>query len=146
MAGIFGATYFLSIAFGALYVCATAYVRGASLSERVLASFITPLAWMTKEVLVLTASHPFSECLYWYFNPLNLWLAFLVLFEMGAATLIVRAVWRRRGEAVRIVTAAPVAAMSASLFFIVFLFAWGKGENVYVIFLEGYRFLFGSGI
>ena len=145
MAGLFGTTYFISIAFGALYVYTTAYVRGASLPERFLASFITPLGWLTKEVFVLTASHPFSECLYWYFNPLNLWLAFFVLFEMGAATLIVRAVLKRRGEEVKIVTAAPVAAILASLLFIVFLFAWGKGENVYVIFLEGYRFLFGSG-
>ena len=145
MAGIFGATYFISIAFGALYVYATAYVRGASLPERVLASFITPFGWMTKEVFILTASHPFLECLYWYFNPLNLWLTFLILFEMGTATLIARAILIRRGEEVRIVTATPVGAILISLFFIIFLIAWGKGENVYVMFLEGYRFFFGSG-
>ena len=33
----------------------------------------------------------------------------------------------------------------ASLFLVVSLYAWGEGENVYVIFLEGYRDFFGAG-
>ena len=35
IAAVFGTTYFLSVAFGALYVYATAYLRGAGLVERV---------------------------------------------------------------------------------------------------------------
>ena len=39
MAKIFGSAYFLSIAFGALYILTTGYIRGVSLSGRILASF-----------------------------------------------------------------------------------------------------------
>jgi len=26
------------------------------------------------------------------------------------------------------------------------IFAWGQGENIYILFLEGYRLFFGAGI
>ena len=146
MAGIFGTTYFLSIAFGTLYVFTTAHVRGATLSERILASVINPFIWMTKEVFRLSASHPFPECLYWYFNPLNVWLIFLMLFQMGIATLIARSILKRRGKAIKVFTIAPIAVIVGSVFFVISLYAWGKGENVYVIFLKGYRFFFGPGL
>ncbi|MBW2176508.1 MAG: hypothetical protein JRH03_06085 [Deltaproteobacteria bacterium] len=64
MAGFFGTTYFLSIAFGTLYVYTAAYVCGANLPQRITASLINPFIWMTKEVLRLTDSHPLLESLY----------------------------------------------------------------------------------
>jgi len=42
MAFVFGTTYFLSVAFGALYVYFKSYLRGASTFERIFASSITP--------------------------------------------------------------------------------------------------------
>jgi hypothetical protein len=146
MAGFFGTTYFLSIAFGTLYVFTTAYVRGATFSERILASFANPFFWMAKEVVRLTGSHPFSESLYWFFNPLNIWLVSLMILEMGVATLVARAVMKRRGEKERIVTMAPLGVILGSLAFVIAAYAWGRGENLYVVFLKGYRFLFGFGV
>ena len=146
MAMIFGSAYFLSVAFGALYIYILAYVRGVPLSGRILASMAVPFIWMSKEVLRLTESHPFIECLYWYFNPLNIWLTSLVVLEMGVATLIARLLLRRRGQKLAIITPAPIAVILGSLAFVISAYAWGKGENLYVIFLSGYRFIFGSGI
>ena len=146
MALIFGTTYFLSIAFGGLYVYTLAHVRGATLVERILAAGLVPFLWMTKEVLTLTHSHPFVEALYWYVSPLHIWLMMLMGLEMGGATLIARKILKRRGENLQVVTAAPLATMSISLFLVISAYAWGKGENIYVIFLEGYRMLFGSGV
>lgn len=146
MAGIFGTTYFLSIAFGSLYVFTTAYVRGLPLPGRILLSFVVPFVWMSKEVLRLTESHPFVECLYWYLNPLNVWLVSLTILEMGIATLIARTVLRRSGQPIKVVTMAPGVVILGSLVFVISAYAWGKGENLYVIFLQGYRLLFGSGI
>ena len=145
LAAIFGTTYFLSIAFGALFIYTTAYLRGASLHERILSCFIVPFMWMSKEVLRLTESHPLVECLYYYFNPLNLWLVSLIVMEMGAATLLARFILRRRGETVQDSPTGPLLAIIISIFFFVSLYAWGQGENVYVYFLKGYRLLFGSG-
>jgi hypothetical protein len=146
MAKVFGTAYFLSIAFGTLYIFTTGYIRGVSLAGRILASFVVPFIWMSKEVLRLTESHPILECLYWYFNPLNIWLVSLMVLEMGIATLIARAILKKRDKPLRVVTPAPVAVIVGSLLFVISAYAWGKGENIYVIFLNGYRFLFGFGI
>ena len=53
LALVFGTTYFLAVAFGPLYVFTAATLRSVSLPVRVLAVYINPLLWMTKEVLRL---------------------------------------------------------------------------------------------
>ena len=53
---------------------------------------------------------------------------------------------KRRGQKLAIVTPAPIAVILGSLAFVISAYAWGKGENLYVLFLSGYRFIFGSGI
>jgi len=146
MACFFGTTYFISIAFGTLYVFTSARLRGASLPQCILASLVNPLIWMTKEVFRLMESHPFLESLYWYFNPLDIWLLSFVIMEMGLATLMVRTNIKQKGEAVRVFTTGPVITVLGSLIFAVSVYAWGEGENVYVFFLEGYRLLFGYGL
>jgi hypothetical protein len=50
---VFGTAWFLSVAFGALYVYTVSYVRGATMKERVLASAVTHFIWMTKECVKL---------------------------------------------------------------------------------------------
>jgi hypothetical protein len=146
MAKIFGSAYFLSIAFGPLYIFTTGYIRGVSLPRLILASFVVPFVWMSKEVLSLTESHPILECLYWYFNPLNVGLVSMMVMEMGLATLIARAILKQKGRLLRVVTPAPIAVILGGLLLVLSGYVWGKGENVYVIFLVIYRFFFGSGI
>lgn len=145
VAAVSGTLYFAAIAFGTLYVYTSSQLRGATTGESILASFITPFTWMTKEVLLLLESHPFIECLYWYVSPLHIWLVIFMAIEMGAAALIVRKKKIQRGEHAggKMI---PVLVMVAGLVIFVSMYAWGKGENLYVIFLEGYRLLFGSGV
>lgn len=146
MAKLFGTTYFLSITFGIFYVYTISSVRGAPTGESILASLVNPFIWMTKEVLWLTHSHPFSECLYWYLNPLNFWLACFAGLQIGIATLAARRILRKRGADVKVLTPVPIIVIIISLSLVVGAYAWGKGENLYVIFLSGYRLLFGSGV
>jgi len=146
MALVFGTTYFISIAFGPLYVYTIAYLRGASRMMRIVASGLVPFLWMTKEVITLTHAHPLIESLYWYVSPLHLWLIMLMGLEMGGATLIARKILKNRGEGERVISAAPLVTMALSLTMVIGAYGWGKGENFYVIFLEGYRFFFGSGL
>ncbi|MFW5769954.1 MAG: hypothetical protein ACOCX9_00825 [Spirochaetota bacterium] len=145
VAAVSGTLYFTAIAFGTLYVYTSSQLRGATTGESILASFIIPFTWMTKEVLVLLESHPFIECLYWYVSPLHIWLMIFMAIEMGVASLIVRKKKIKRGEQPggKMI---PLLVIVAGLVIFVFMYAWGKGENLYVIFLEGYRLLFGSGI
>lgn len=143
---LLGAVYFIAVAFGTLFVYTSAAVGGAGMRERILGSAIVPFVWMTKEVLRLTESHPFIECLYWYLNPLNVWLVTLMILEMGIATLVARRIRRGRVAAGPVVTRGPLLVILGSLIFVVSVYAWGRGENIYVIFLSGYRLFFGSGL
>ena len=69
-----------------------------------------------------------------------------IVTQMGLAEMVCR--WRQAkgGEEVRIFGAGPLAAFVVGLFLVISLFAWGQGESEYVIFLAGYRKLFGSGL
>jgi len=146
LAGVFGTTWFISVAFGAMYVYIVSSLRGASKKESILASAVTPFIWMTKECAKLYTSYDLLQCLYYYLNPLNFWLVFLMGLELGIASMISRKILKGRGEPVTVVTAGSLATAGVSLFLVIAGYAWGKGENLYVIFLAGFRFFFGSGV
>jgi len=145
LASLSGTLLFLSVAFGTLVVYPMAYFRGASLRERVLASLGNPFLWATKECLRLCISFDLLESLYYYLNPLNIWLAFALAAQMALAEVLCRHRRQRLGADIRVLHPTAVAVFVTSLFLVVSLYAWGEGENVYVIFLEGYRVLFGAG-
>jgi hypothetical protein len=141
-----GAIYFACIILGPLYIYCSAYLHGASLAGRIVVTGLVPFIWMTKDVLVILESHPLIECLYWYFYPLNIWMACLLLIEVGAGTLFARALMKRRGHTIKVITPAPVIAALAGAAIAAGIFAWGQGENIFSIYMHGYRFLFGGGI
>jgi hypothetical protein len=145
LAAFFGAIYFVSIFFGALYIYTACYLRGAPLGWRIVASSLVPFLWMTKDVILMTQSHPILESLFWYLNPLSVWMVCLLAIEMGAGTLIGRAILKRRGVDVKIVTIGPIAAIVIGAALFGGIFAWGQGENLYVLYLDAYRVFFGTG-
>ncbi len=146
LAAGFGTLYFVSIFFGPSYIYTVTYVQGIPLSGRLLASCLIPFLWMTKDVLVMMESHPFLESLYWYLNPMYIWLACLLAIEMGLGTLLARYVLVRRGQPIQVITAAPIAAILIGIVVFGGIYAWGQGENLFSIYLDGYRLLFGSGV
>jgi len=146
LAKIFGTSYFLSVAFGTLYVYTVSYIRGAPIGERILASLVTPFIWMTKECIKLFTSYNVLQCLYYYLNPLNFWLLCFMVFEMGLSSMIARKILKSRGDPVKVVTMGSLATVIVSISVVIAAYAWGKGENLYVIFLAGFRVFFGSGI
>jgi hypothetical protein len=101
---------------------------------------------MTKDVLTILESHPLLECLYWYFNPLSIWMVCLLMVEMGAGTLLSRFIRRRRGEKVKVFTPTPIVIGLLGLVTFAGIYAWGQGENIFSIYLNVYRFLFGRGV
>ena len=146
VAKISGTAYFLAVAFGAFFVYVAASLDDAPLSHRIIAALTTPFLWMTKECVRLFESHPLVECLYYYVNPLNLWLLLLVVLEMAVATLVVRRLRSKRGKQTPVLTPGPVVTIVVSLSLVIGLYAWGRGENMYVLFLSGYRGLFGTDV
>jgi len=146
LATISGTLLFVSVTFGALFIYPLAYFRGASLTERVAASLINPFLWATKECFRLLTSFTFFESLYYYFNPLTLWLLCGVFAQMGLVEIICRKKMKNQGHEITVMHPAALAVLSVSLFLVIFLYAWGQGENIYVIFLEWFRKFFGPGV
>ena len=146
LAAAFGTVYFVAIFFGPLYVYTDCYLRGVPLGRRIVAASVVPFLWMTKDVLLMMRAHPIAQSLYWYVNPLSIWMACLLAVETGLGTLIGRYILKRRGRAIRVITAAPVAAIIIGGALFAGILAWGQGENLYVLYLDVYRRLFGSGI
>lgn len=145
LASVSGTLLFFSVGLGSLVVYSMTYFRGASLKERIAASLVNPLLWATKECIRVSISFSFFECVYYYANPLNVWLAFGVTAEMALAEMLCRQRRRSRGADIRVLHPAAVAVLLISLSLVVSLYVWGEGENVYAIFLEGYRVFFGAG-
>jgi hypothetical protein len=102
--------YFAGLGFGTLYVWIACTGRGASTVERVLACAIVPFLWMTKEVIRVGQVWPLPDALFFYLNPLHVTMACVAIEEMGLAELILRRRRRSRGEAVRVLSAGPLAA------------------------------------
>jgi hypothetical protein len=146
LAAAFGTIYFVTIFFGPLYVYTDCYVRDVPLGKRIVATSVIPFLWMTKDVLVQMGSHPIAESLYWYLNPLSVWVVCLLAVEMGLGTLSGRYILKRRGRAIRVITSGPLAAILVGGAAFGGIFAWGQGENLYSLYLDGYRLLFGSGM
>jgi hypothetical protein len=145
LASLTGTALFLSVGLGTLVVYPVAYFRGASVGERIAASLINPFLWATKECVRLSVSFSFLECAYYYLNPLNIWLLCAVVAEMAAAEIVCRQRRRSRGADLRVLHPAAVAALLISLSLFLGLYLWGEGENMYTLFLEGYRVFFGPG-
>lgn len=146
LADIFGTLFFVSITFGVVVVYSKAFFRGATLLERVIASFVNPLIWVIKEFFRMLTSFAVTESLYFSLNPLVIWLVLGIIAQMGLLEIICRWRLKRKGEEIRVFNFPAILAFSLGLFLVVILYAWGRGENVFSFYLEMYRTIFGAGV
>lgn len=146
LAAISGTALFLSVTLGAFYVYPAAYFRGATPAERILVTFATPFLWAMKECVRLYVSFSLAECVYYLLNPLSIALFFWVVAQMGLVEMLCRRRLARSGEQIGMVSAGSLAAVIVGVSLVIALFTVGKGESAYVIFLAGYRNIFGSGL
>jgi hypothetical protein len=146
LADIFGTLLFLSVTFGVCVIYPVAFFRGASLPERVIASLVNPFIWATKECIRMLGSFTLTESLYYYLNPLNVWLLLGIIAQMSLIEILLRRGRRKRGEEIRVLSVPVVATLVISVALVVGLFAWGRGENVFSYYLVLYKKLFGAGV
>jgi hypothetical protein len=144
LTGLSGLVYAVCILFSPFFIYLADYLRGRSRQARLLSAGAIPFLWMTKDVLVLTTSHPLLECLYWYINPMFIFYSCLLCIEIGLAVLLGRGLLSRRGEEQDMVSPAAVALIGAAALVMITIYNWGQGENLHSIYLEGYRHIFGG--
>ena len=145
LAFVAGVVFFVSLGFGALSVYPKAYFRGASTSERILASLVSPFLWATKEVVVLTTVYTWAESLYFYLNPVNVLLFSVVIAEMGFSEIMCRRRAKKLGETTGGFSWTALLAMVLGISSAILALAWGQGVHHFYIFQEGYKALFFTG-
>lgn len=146
VAQVSGILFFVSLGFGTFYVYRQTYFRGSGPGERILACFINPLAWVAKEVIVLTGIYSIGESLYFIVNPVNILLYSAVIAEIGLASLLTRRKARKLGYDVPSSKLPALAALVLGLASVIFPFVWGLGVHHFYVFQEGYKALFGYGV
>lgn len=140
-----GVVLFISLGLGALYIYYVSYVRGASLTERIIGALVNPVIWMTKEVFVVGSVYAFNEALYYYLNPVHLLLLGAVVAEMGLAELLAGRKLKAARPVSRTVSVPAVAAVILGAAWVAFMFVWDLGVHHFYIFQEGFKALFGFG-
>jgi hypothetical protein len=146
LADISGPILLIAVALGTIFIYPMAYFRGASASERIIASFTNPLIWMTKEFIRMLTAFATPEALYYYINPLHVWLILGTIAQISLMELICRSVAKRRGDVKKGFSLPVFVTLFVSIFLVISLYAWGRGENVFSFYLEMYREIFGPGI
>ncbi len=138
-----GIVMFLSIGFGSLLIYPMAYFRGASATERIVASLVTPIIWIIKEEIRVSLYFTLGKTLYYALNQLHVMVILGSLGLMGACEIICRIIFKgRTGEQVKVVTALPISAMVISLIAFYCSLIWEGGVHWFYFFVRVYRAIF----
>jgi hypothetical protein len=135
---------FFYLIFNGVFVYRVMFFRGASLSERIAGSYITPLAFIVKEMIRVTEFFSFGESVYYGLQPYPM---LSLLIGQAGMLAVVEMLCRRglgKGAASRgkTVTAAPVIIAVLSAAGVYFMLFWQWGEAAYWIELAVYRMIF----
>jgi hypothetical protein len=141
-----GILILLTLWFGTFYIYIVAYLRGASVLERIIACFIPAFLWATKESIILAGVYSVPEALYFLFSVVNQWLVSTIIAEMGLSELICRRAAKKRGVQLKRGPAVAILAMVLGIGNFLFILFWDVGVNHFYIFMNGYRALFYSGM
>jgi hypothetical protein len=132
---------FATIWLGPLFVNTLAFFRGAGFTERLLASFITPLVWIAKTYAHFIGIYSFGELVFLSLHPLILGNIGVNLLCVGISELICRHQWRRRGGNIPLLALPNTAALVAGLV-ITFAGLWNGGHTYYYYYMDVYSWLF----
>lgn len=143
LAFLAGLVVLATLWFQTLFVYPTAYFRGASVVERVLACFVTPLAFDVYDMIRVSEFFTVGESLYYGVNSLILVCISCSLIQMGICEMLCR-LWakRTRPDTPRPVTTGPVLSIVAGTAGIYVFLLWGVGVHWFYIYQQGYRALF----
>ena len=70
----------------------------------------------------------------------------LYILEIGVGTIIARYILKKQGKVGKVITLRSIATLLVGVPVLIQLIVWDQGENIFSIFLQGYRYFFGTGI
>jgi hypothetical protein len=138
----------ITIEFSSVFIYSVMYIRGSSITERLLWSYAVPFVFIVKEVWRVSAYFSPGESFYYALAPMNLGL--IVFFQIGFLALC-EMFWRwrdnKKGRSIRIITPGPIAGLAIMVVAAYFMFFWGilsdtPGTKWFYLYMEGYKALF----
>jgi hypothetical protein len=135
-----GAVQFISIVLAALFVYPITYLRGATVTERVVASSTNLAVWVGIDSYHVSQAFGWLETLYYGMNIGSIVLAWNFAL-MGILELACRYVRKKRGDPIRVMTPLPFLPILVFLFVVALLSKEG-GAYYFNMLLDGYLALF----
>jgi hypothetical protein len=134
---------YAAYALSAVVLYPVLYFRGASLPERVLGCYVTPLAYVVKEVIRVNQYFTVGESLFYVLTSIVMGGLFIQVGLIGAGEIISRLLYRRKfGVPVRVFTWQPLASMAVAVGALYVMLLWDGGVHYFYLFQEGYKLLF----
>lgn len=126
-----------------LFVYPMMYSRGASIAERIIGVYVTPVAFICKEIYRVSEFFTAGESIYYAFSSMLLLMLLGQIGLMGISETICRYRYKKRGMlAGAVFTAGPWLAVCLSLAALYVMMIWSGGEKWFYFYLEGYKVLF----
>jgi hypothetical protein len=134
---------YLAYCLSGLVLYPVMYFRGASLAERIGGCFVTPLAYVVKEIIRVNQFFTLGESLYYALSSIVLGALLIQVGLQGLAELICRALYRKRyGTPVKVFTWQPLVAIAITLVTLYVMLLWDGGVHYFYFYQEGYKLLF----
>lgn len=132
------------IAFSSIAVYSRMFFRGAPLVERVIGCYVTPVAFIIKEIIRVSEFFTLEESLYYGLSPYPFLCLIIGQIGLMAATeMVCRYLYKKKSTAnIRAITAVPILLIVISLACIYFLGFWHWGEDAFWIQQTIYKLLF----
>ncbi len=133
---------FLSIWVGALFVSSMAYFKGATFSERLLASLVTPVVWDLKVLWDFVGIYSAGEVLFALLHHIILGPIVVNLMCVGISGILCsRVMVKRTGDMSYRWTWSSLSVLLLG-FFLTVVFLWNGGHSYYYFYMDMYTLLF----
>ena len=132
---------FASVWLGPLLANTLAFFRGATFTERMLASLVTPAVWIAKTYTWFIGIYSFGELAYLILHPFVLGNIGVNLLCAGISELICRGRVRKHGGGIPLFAAGNMSVLAAGIV-ITFAGLWNGGHTYYYYYMDVYTWLF----
>jgi hypothetical protein len=143
VATLSGVVMFLAIGFGSFLIYPLSFVRGASLTERIIGCLLTPLVWNGIEMYNVGEAFTLAESLFYGVNILSIGTLAGQFLIMGVCDFFCRLNQGRAGRGdTRALSPFSVLASVSGILGIYFVLAWGEGVGLHYLQIGFYKNIF----
>lgn len=143
VATLSGVVMFVSIGFGSFLIYPLSFVRGASLTERVIGCLATPLVWNGIEIYNVSEAFTPAEALFYGVNIVIIGAVAGQFLIMGICDVLCRLRARRQSkETVKAVGPFSILACLSGISGIYLVLVWGEGVGLHYLLIGLYKDIF----